>query len=508
MLNPGLVPRPESKRRYEEGWRCYNRGDFIRAERHFRRGLKLARRLEDPLGEAHLLNGSAIVALEQGRHADALEISQVALALFESCGDRRHSAMVLGTIGNVYLYQRRFEEAEHRQRQALALNLEVKSFYNAGVCAHNVGLCLLERAELDAAQAMFLQAQLYYPKIKATHTPSQLSALQVAVDHSLSQIYFRRGEVVRAQRTCRKALKLCRQVEERLTEAECLITLGKYGRKRRRQFLEEALKLSRDIGTKELLTRAHKELAELHREAGRWKLALEHLEACYQEERLLFNPEINQRIEQVRRNELLNALESAKRLREEAERAAYQDSLTGLFNRRYIDQQLQLLFTEAQQRGTRLAVALFDIDNFKRINDQLSHAIGDEVLRRVAQILSQGVRPQDLVGRYGGEEFVLVFSGVSLRESVRLCDRLRQSVAQEDWCELRCGMVVTLSGGICVDTSLSNSEKLLQEADRLLYLAKGRGKNRIISSLNEVERPGKHRQSLVVADRWGSGGSR
>lgn len=503
MPNVGLAPRPESKRRYEEGWRCYNRGDLNNAERHFRRGLRLARRLGDPLGEAHLLNGSAIVALEQGRHADALEISQVALALFESRGDRRHSAMVLGTIGNVYLYQRRFEEAEHRQRQALALNLEVKSFYNAGVCAHNVGLCLLERAELDAAEAMFQQAQQYYPKIKALHPPEHLHTLQASVNHSLSQVYFRRGELQRAQRTCRKALKLSRAVEERLVEAECLLTLGKYGAKRRRQLLEEALQLSQEIGTKEILTKTHKELAKLHREAGRWKQALEHMEACYQEERLLFNPEINQRIEQVRRNELLNALESAKRLREEAERAAYQDSLTGLYNRRYIDQQLQSLFTEAQQQGTRLAVALFDIDNFKHINDRLSHAIGDEVLRRVAQILHQGVRPRDTVGRYGGEEFVLVFSGISARETGRLCDRLRQSVAQEDWCALRCGMAVTLSGGLCVDTSLANSEKMLQEADRLLYLAKARGKNQIVSRLNEAERPGKHPRSLVRAGRWG-----
>jgi diguanylate cyclase (GGDEF)-like protein len=165
----------------------------------------------------------------------------------------------------------------------------------------------------------------------------------------------------------------------------------------------------------------------------------------------------------------------------ELERLATQDNLTGLFNRRYADawlaQQLQMEARHPQQ----LTVALADIDHFKDINDQYSHATGDEVLRRVSDILQKRCRSADLVARYGGEEFLFCFPGTGLQEAQHLCESLRVEIASNDWRGLGLAKGVTLSFGLASGVPGSTLESLLREADTRLYTAKNSGRNRVVA---------------------------
>ena len=164
---------------------------------------------------------------------------------------------------------------------------------------------------------------------------------------------------------------------------------------------------------------------------------------------------------------------------EDFERLSLEDALTGIGNRRNLDDRLAKAFERALETRLPLSFALFDIDEFKRINDQYSHAAGDHALVAVAQALQQGVDGRGSIARWGGEEFAVLFEGMPLDEARQLCERLRERVQRIDCSEFAPGWTMTISAGVTERTGLSHHEKLVSRADALLYEAKRAGRNRI-----------------------------
>ena len=161
------------------------------------------------------------------------------------------------------------------------------------------------------------------------------------------------------------------------------------------------------------------------------------------------------------------------------ERLSNEDSLTGLANRRELDRVLAREFDRAVRTGRQLSVALADLDYFKTINDRYSHAVGDQVLREVARILQVGCRSIDVVGRYGGEEFVLVFPEAGLDTARQICERLRLAIEGHDWQGIKSGITLTMSFGLVEFSGETNAEELLARADKRLYEAKEGGRNSV-----------------------------
>ena len=167
-------------------------------------------------------------------------------------------------------------------------------------------------------------------------------------------------------------------------------------------------------------------------------------------------------------------------LLDQLERQTYEDALTGLANRRRLDMRLADEFARALRHRRPLAVAIADLDNFKLVNDRHSHAVGDAALQSLAKLLSSQVRHTDLVARFGGEEFVLVLLETDARAALNVCEKLRTLVEQHAWDAIHPGLALTLSIGVCADTSLPGHERMLAAADRNLYLAKAGGRNRVV----------------------------
>jgi two-component system cell cycle response regulator len=161
------------------------------------------------------------------------------------------------------------------------------------------------------------------------------------------------------------------------------------------------------------------------------------------------------------------------------------DALTGLHNRRHFDEQCAQFFASAQRYQRPFSVMLCDIDHFKSVNDRFSHATGDEVLRRLGEILQQSVRGSDLVARYGGEEFVVAFPETGLSDAREVCEALRQSVQAAPWHELHPDLHITISMGLCGDTRLASVERMLAVADAQLYNAKRGGRNQLCVAMVE-----------------------
>jgi diguanylate cyclase (GGDEF)-like protein len=164
------------------------------------------------------------------------------------------------------------------------------------------------------------------------------------------------------------------------------------------------------------------------------------------------------------------------------ERLAMRDGLTGLANRRCLDQTLRNELELARRSRHPLSVLLIDIDHFKRYNDTHGHPAGDECLKRVAMVLSGQVRTYDLAARYGGEEFVVILPNQALQGAAAVAERIRRAVERSiAAAPMAGGERVTVSiGAACTGAGLDAPEGLIARADAALYRAKEAGRNRVV----------------------------
>jgi len=152
------------------------------------------------------------------------------------------------------------------------------------------------------------------------------------------------------------------------------------------------------------------------------------------------------------------------------------DGLTQVSNHRTVLEYLKAAMVEADRTRSPLSVALFDIDDFKHVNDSQGHLAGDQVLVDAAALIKGNIRETDQVGRYGGEEFMVVFAQADLATAAKAAERIRQAVAQHRFHD---DLHITLSGGVSPYRG-ENETDLVHAADVKLYEAKRQGKNRIV----------------------------
>jgi diguanylate cyclase (GGDEF)-like protein len=151
------------------------------------------------------------------------------------------------------------------------------------------------------------------------------------------------------------------------------------------------------------------------------------------------------------------------------------DHVSGALNRRGIDQRLALELVRAERNGYELAVALIDIDHFKQINDTAGHAAGDAALKQVVEVITLRLRSYDFFGRYGGDEFLLVFSQTSCEDALRITKRIEQSVSGLTVSKF--ALPITLSIGVTFAAPCETAVSMLARADMALYNAKRAGRN-------------------------------
>ena len=434
------------------------------------RALEVARRIGDPLRVADARLSLGVIQSRCGDAAGGLEHFTRVLPVYEAAGETGACVSVLNNMGiNCKNLARYTDSAAHFER-ALVLSDASESPLGAGaVLRSNLGETLWLMGRNAAARETLV--------------------LAIA---QLAQAGNNEGEI-----------------NARLNHGRLLLSIDEAGPARAE--LEHVLRLSERSGSRNHGARAHLSLAELHKSAGRPDLALRHHEAYHAAERAQFNDESDRKLgtlrvqlevadaqheaqlHRLKHVEIAGAHEELKRLHTalleaDAEKNALlarlaeqtrTDALTGLANRRQLDEWLANEVARARRHGHPLAVAMCDLDFFKRINDRLGHATGDVVLRTVAGLLRERCRATDLVARYGGEEFCIAFPESDSAAAVRTCEALRDAVARHDWAALHPELTVTLSIGVSDDLSLASHERLLADADMHLYRAKRDGKNRV-----------------------------
>jgi len=180
----------------------------------------------------------------------------------------------------------------------------------------------------------------------------------------------------------------------------------------------------------------------------------------------------------------IRKIEEQKNLRSSLD-SAYQDSITdamtGLYNRRYLDEHLSREFAGAKRDGRIFSLLVIDVDDFKQVNDVYGHIAGDGVLRKIGKIVKDRTRPSDMPARFGGEEFVVYLSNTPIEKALTVAEKLRAEVERCEFEEVT-GRGITVSIGVAQsDGSDKTKEDMIERADQALYNAKRSGKNKVVS---------------------------
>jgi len=162
---------------------------------------------------------------------------------------------------------------------------------------------------------------------------------------------------------------------------------------------------------------------------------------------------------------------------------AYTDTLTGLPNRRYLEKHLEAVMLKNRDLGIEVGIACFDIDFFKKVNDNYGHDIGDDVLEMVSQVFIKSVRDNDIIARSGGEEFIGVFEGVTLDDLKNTLERIRILIEHSITKVGNKELSVTISIGGAMANKSESIEEVIKRADNSLYEAKENGRNKVLIGL-------------------------
>ncbi len=475
-------------------------GELDEALKHFLARYHLCAGRGDE-GEVEALLNLGYVHDYLGNRVEALAYYLKGWGVCAACGDKEGERLLLNNIGYSHYQLGQYQEALEHYRKAVATEATPTPYVHA-LLLENVALVLEKLGDLEGALEHQQQS------LDLREAQGDKRGVSYSLD-SLGTIYGALGEKDQAQACLERALDLKQTIGDQRGEAETLLLLGTSALEgaqgeRALPLLQRALETAGRVGSQDTRHRAHQALAQALKTQGRFEEALEHHERYSEVKeqvvnetssrtlgrlRVQFETEQAERereiyrlknVELARANaELQNLNAQMAELLEQLERQAKEDALTGLYNRRYADLRLQEEFLRARRFGHALSVALLDIDNFKRVNDTFSHAVGDEVLRTVAGLFRAALRETDLVARYGGEEFVLLLPETAAQDAVTVCDKLRRRVEAYPWSTVAPGLEVTLSIGVSDELCVPTYEKLVALTDGKLYEAKRSGRNQV-----------------------------
>jgi diguanylate cyclase (GGDEF)-like protein len=478
-----------------------------RALAAFQEALAIARTRADGTAQARLLRAIGSTSDELGDFPQALDHHLRALEIDEAAGNAAGRAATLRTIGVVYSRSGDPEAGLDYFGQSLALCVEAGDDVGRAKTLNNIGVNLNDLGRYEESLGVLQKSLAIY---QAQGLTLQQSGTLVNLGLTLENL----GRAADAQASFHEALRLAEATGHMFGIVDAQLSLGRLAAAQghtdvARERLESALAGAEHHGLKRHARECHDALAALHEQCRRYRDALAHhrrfhalerevmmqssqrqlktvqtryqLAAAQREAELhrlrhVELAEVNAELEQLN-NSLRAADEQKSMLLAQLERQTYEDSLTGLGNRRLLDKRLNDEFDRATRHGRPLTVALVDIDHFKRINDRYSHAIGDAALKALARLFAATVRHTDLVVRLGGDEFVLVLVETAADAARQACEKLRNEIATHDWTRVHSGLALTVSIGYCADTTVTSAERMLAAADGNLYVAKAEGRN-------------------------------
>jgi diguanylate cyclase (GGDEF)-like protein len=462
------------------------------------RGIELWQRLGDRAAEAKLRAILARMLLNTGDTDGALAEALRALETAEGDGDLRARMAAMTVVGVVYLSLEQHDQSiafceraaetarmlgDHIAQGALidtiACSYQGMAYAARGDGDEPAAVAYAEVASEKSREAMLIARAAGHRRYEST---ALANLAEMLTFRGLAEDGLALLESWKVDPTTDSAYNLTHHLDAR---GSCCMTLGRYDQAA--EFFAQGLQYAEGPNAAMLLS---EHLSEAYEASGDLANALKyhkHFHSLFKQ----VSSEAAQRSASIAvvKLETVEAKARAEHERARAEQLHYsnlelsrraqdllqqslEDPLTGLANRRALDRLMNEHYSE-------YAVALIDVDHFKRVNDVFSHQIGDEVLRRLATLLRVVCRDDDLPARYGGEEFAVLLHNVDLEAATVAADRIRRLVQAYDWAKVAPGLSVTASVGVATGSEAASPVAVLALADQRLYTAKHAGRNRV-----------------------------
>lgn len=442
--------------------------DYEQARRYLEQGLAQARKLPDPMRAAPLLGSLARLANDSEQYEAGLSYARQSQQLAEKFPSTPGMIFSLLERGRALLGLGRLDEARAALEESLRLSRSVRQVRSAADATFVLGRVALRAGDQARALQSFREALSVYES--ANDTPQTLAAYRLMIEPLRLQ-----GETGEALRLAERALTLQEELGGR--DASRRIALQEYRHQvadNERQI--ELLRQANENQQLRLANQAADRKIGLALIAALTTIALVMAWAFARSRRLGRALDAINRQLKVSHRALLRANAMLAREADELALEASTDALTELANRRHVLEALEDAHALALAENGALAVMIADVDHFKWINDSHGHLVGDRVLQRVARLMQLQLPPAATLGRYGGEEFLLVLPRSRRDEAGKLGERLCRAVAEADEAP-----AVTISIGIAWQAPDPHSDpaELVDAADKALYRAKNAGRNRV-----------------------------
>lgn len=486
---------------------------------------------------ARALTVHARASAEREDYHQAVPLYLEAMQLFQSCGDAAGNADAVNGLGAAYTLMGAYPEALQQLLQALILYREQENMSGEAVVLKDIGRLYLLLGDLTRAlphleQCLDLAGILKDRKLEADALCKLCEACRMAGQNqravqyglrsvelyqeigyhggevealnALGEVYLAAGDFSQAH----NFLQLTAEVSEKIGRP---LEVARAQRKIGALYLREgqldpafthlfrALEIAVESGSQREIAECHRELSAAYKKSGDAVKALMHFEHFFELNQAVFDAESDRRlktieiahqVETARKDreiyhlkavQLQQEIEERKKAQAALELLATRDELTGLSNRRHFLELASRAFDQAQRYRRPLSAIMLDIDRFKEINDTFGHAAGDRILARVGERMREVMRKVDILGRYGGDEFIIFLPETGREGARRLAERLRAALsaqvdAGESWIEITASMGVASTFGESADLTL---EELIRRADQALYQAKQAGRDQV-----------------------------
>jgi two-component system cell cycle response regulator len=431
------------------------------------------------LARSHLVLSTIFESV--GDPASCLDHALRAVELLDDTTDERTRGNFLLGLADALTVARSFDAARHRYQEAESVFVAIGDVERQLGALNNLAYAQVEAGEVRAAWGTSQRMRRL--------AMSSGIGLNPAFLDTLARAHLGLGELDLARHALLEGLQAldeCGDVQA-VTPAELLLALAEVQHRcgdleAARQTLDQCRQVCLERNLTRIAVEVLRVRAELHAAAGEFQQAYA-LFTLFHGESVRLTSERREAAAQTRQ-----ALLETAQARMEARRfwkQARTDPLTGLHNRRFVDEKLPALLRDVAS-GAALVVAIMDADRFKSINDTYSHEVGDRVIKKLADLLtttvSSGAKSgahRGFVARLGGEEFLIVLQGLGMRRAMSVLRALRARIQRHHWAELAENLAVTVSIGAAAATADDTASVVLARADRHLYAAKAAGRNRV-----------------------------
>jgi len=445
--------------------------------------------------EALLGLGSGMIIM--GSYPEALQYLIRALSAFQNLKNQNGEAAVRIKLGKLYLLLGEAEKALPHLETALDLAQYLTDLKLEAAVQVYLSQAFAECGRHQSAVQAGLRGVEIYQNL-GIHR-GEVEAL-----NTLGEVYFKRGEFGLALNFFQLSADVAKKFDKRLELARAyrkmgMIHLSMGNTPAAVQALQAALTIADEFNAQNEQMECHQALAQAYKSAEDYLQALEEYEKYMSVYQIVYNEDKDRRLKtlevihevenarkdaeiyQLRNVALQKEIEERKKAQAALERLATQDSLTGVANRRYFLEIASRIMEQAKRYQRPVSVVMIDVDHFKEMNDTFGHKTGDKVLVHITRCMQAVLRKVDILGRYGGDEFVILLPETTQEGARRLTERLRQALSQQPITAGGVSIPITLSIGLAsnVNEPGLSLDELLQRADRALYDSKMNGRDRV-----------------------------